>query len=38
MGLVPVDSESPEKLKSFVQAEIARWGDIVRSAGLGGME
>jgi tripartite-type tricarboxylate transporter receptor subunit TctC len=38
MGLVPVDSESPEKLKSFVQAEIARWGDIVRSAGLAGME
>ena len=38
MGLVPVDSESPEKLKDFVRVEIARWGDIVRRAGLAGME
>jgi tripartite-type tricarboxylate transporter receptor subunit TctC len=38
MGLVPVDSDSPEKLKSFVQAEITRWGDIVRRAGLAGIE
>jgi tripartite-type tricarboxylate transporter receptor subunit TctC len=38
MGLVPVDSESPEKLKGFVRAEIARWGDMVRRAGLAGME
>lgn len=38
MGLVPVDSESPEKLKGFVREEIARWGDIVRRAGLAGME
>jgi tripartite-type tricarboxylate transporter receptor subunit TctC len=38
MGLVPVDSESPEKLKSFVQAEITRWGDIVKRAGLAGLE
>jgi tripartite-type tricarboxylate transporter receptor subunit TctC len=38
MGLVAVDSDSPEKLKSFVQAEVTRWGEIVKRAGLTGLE
>jgi tripartite-type tricarboxylate transporter receptor subunit TctC len=38
MGLVPADSALPEQLKTFVQSEITRWGEIVRKAGLAGME
>jgi len=38
LGLVPVNSPPPEELKRFVQSEIARWGDIVRKAGLAGSE
>lgn len=38
LGLVPVSSPPPEELKRFVQSEIARWGDIVRKAGLAGSE
>ena len=33
-GLIPVDSPSPDELKSFVKSEIARLGDIVRKTGL----
>jgi tripartite-type tricarboxylate transporter receptor subunit TctC len=38
MGLVAVDSGSPEQLKSFVQSEVTRWGEIVKRAGLTGSE
>jgi tripartite-type tricarboxylate transporter receptor subunit TctC len=37
-GLIPVDSPTPDELRKFVQAEIARLGDIVRKAGLAGTE
>jgi tripartite-type tricarboxylate transporter receptor subunit TctC len=37
-GLIPVDSAAPDELRTFVQAEIARLGDIVRKAGLAGSE
>src|SRR6516164_4489672 len=37
-GLIPVDSPVPDELRTFVEAEIARLGDIVRKAGLAGSE
>ena len=37
-GLIPVVSPSPDELRRFVEAEIARLGDIVRKAGLAGSE
>jgi tripartite-type tricarboxylate transporter receptor subunit TctC len=37
-GLIPVDSGTPDELRKFVKAEIARLGDIVRKAGLTGTE
>jgi tripartite-type tricarboxylate transporter receptor subunit TctC len=37
-GLVPVESGSPEELKTFIEAETARIGDIVRKAGLAGTQ
>ena len=38
LGLIPVSSPSPDELKSFMQSEIVRWGDLVRKAGLAGTE
>ena len=37
-GLIPVDSAAPDELRTFVEAEIVRLGDIVRKAGLAGSE
>jgi tripartite-type tricarboxylate transporter receptor subunit TctC len=34
LGLLPVQSPPPDELKRFVLAEIVRWGDIVKKAGL----
>ncbi len=33
-GLIPVDSPAPDQLRRFVESEIARFGEIVRKAGL----
>ena len=33
-GLIPVTSPPPDELRSFVQSEIVRLGDIVTKAGL----
>jgi tripartite-type tricarboxylate transporter receptor subunit TctC len=38
LGLVSVESPSPEALKRFVAAEIVRWGEAVRRAGLAASE
>lgn len=38
LGLVPVASPPPAELKAFVRAEIVRWGEIVKKAGLQGTE
>jgi tripartite-type tricarboxylate transporter receptor subunit TctC len=38
LGLVGVRSPPPAELKGFVAAEIAHWGDIVKKAGLAGVE
>jgi tripartite-type tricarboxylate transporter receptor subunit TctC len=37
-GFVPIDSPSVEGLQSFVKAEIARWGKVVRDAGFAGSQ
>src|SRR5262249_2261718 len=37
-GMQPVDSPSPDELKTFLQTEIARWGKVVQQAGLAGSE
>jgi tripartite-type tricarboxylate transporter receptor subunit TctC len=37
-GLTPVSSPPPDELRRFVASEIARLGDIVRTAGLAGSE
>jgi tripartite-type tricarboxylate transporter receptor subunit TctC len=33
IGLVPVDSGSPEELQGYIRSEIVRWGDVVRRSG-----
>jgi tripartite-type tricarboxylate transporter receptor subunit TctC len=38
LSLVPVESLPPDELKRFVAAEIARWANVVRQAGLAGSE
>jgi tripartite-type tricarboxylate transporter receptor subunit TctC len=38
IGLIPVDSPSPDQLREFVKSEIARWAPIVRQAGVAGMQ
>ncbi len=38
LGLVSVRSPGPDELKPFVRSEIARWGEIVRKAGLAGSD
>ena len=38
LGLIPADSPSPDELRAFVTSEIARWGEIVRRAGVAGSE
>jgi tripartite-type tricarboxylate transporter receptor subunit TctC len=38
LGSIPGDAASPEELQRFVDAEMERWGKIVRLAGLAGTE
>jgi tripartite-type tricarboxylate transporter receptor subunit TctC len=33
-GLIPLVSGTPAELQAFVKSEIARWGDVVRRAGV----
>ena len=37
-GMLPMDNPSVEGLQDFVKSEIARWGTVVRRAGLAGSE
>jgi tripartite-type tricarboxylate transporter receptor subunit TctC len=37
-GLLPLKGGSPEELQKFVKSEIARWGNVVRKAGVAGMQ
>jgi tripartite-type tricarboxylate transporter receptor subunit TctC len=34
LGMLPVQSPRPGELKGFIEGEIARWGALVRQAGL----
>ncbi len=38
LGLLPVQSPPPDELRRFIAAEIARWGDIVKKAGMLGSQ
>ncbi len=38
LGMVPADSAAPDKLQDYINAEMARWGKVVRQAGLAGSE
>ena len=33
IGLVPVDTGSPDELQGYIRSEIVRWGDVVRRSG-----
>lgn len=36
IGMIAVDSPSPEQLETFVSSEVTRWGKIVQQAGIAG--
>jgi tripartite-type tricarboxylate transporter receptor subunit TctC len=36
IGMLPIVSQSPEALKSFISTEVERWGKIVQQAGIAG--
>jgi tripartite-type tricarboxylate transporter receptor subunit TctC len=38
IGMIPIVSQSPEELRSFVSTEVERWGKIVRQAGIAGAQ
>ena len=38
LGMIPVDSASPEELHRYVGSETARWSKIVQQAGATGIE
>jgi tripartite-type tricarboxylate transporter receptor subunit TctC len=33
-GLIPVATDPPDKLRQFVKAEIVRWGELAKQAGI----
>src|SRR5262245_13202832 len=38
LGTIPADSPSPEEQQRFINAEIVRWAEVVRQAGIAGSE
>jgi tripartite-type tricarboxylate transporter receptor subunit TctC len=36
IGMLPIVSQSPEALQTFIGTEVERWGKIVRQAGIAG--
>jgi tripartite-type tricarboxylate transporter receptor subunit TctC len=38
MGLNAIDSPSPDALKRYLDAEIVRWGDLVKQVGIAGTQ
>jgi tripartite-type tricarboxylate transporter receptor subunit TctC len=38
MGFLPLENRSVEGLQEFVKAEIVRWGQIVKQAGIAGSQ
>ena len=37
-GMLPLEPGSVEQLRAFVKSEIARWGGVVRKAGIEGSQ
>ena len=37
-AVIPVETTSPTELQHFMATEIARWGTVVRQAGIAGSE
>jgi tripartite-type tricarboxylate transporter receptor subunit TctC len=37
-GFLPVENRSVEGLQDYVKSEIARWGKVVRDAGIAGSQ
>ena len=33
-GLEPITDSSPDKVRAFIEEEVARWGPVVKAAGL----
>jgi tripartite-type tricarboxylate transporter receptor subunit TctC len=38
MGLLAIDSPPPDELKTFLDKEIASWGQLVKDVGIAGTE
>ncbi|MPZ58253.1 MAG: tripartite tricarboxylate transporter substrate binding protein [Rhizobiales bacterium] len=38
MGVIPLESESPDELQRYVKSEMVRWGKVVQQAGLAGSQ
>jgi tripartite-type tricarboxylate transporter receptor subunit TctC len=38
LGMVPQSSPPPDQLQAFIDAEMVRWGKVVKTAGLAGTE
>ena len=38
MGLIAIDSPPPDELKRYLDAEIVRWGELVKEVGIAGTE
>jgi tripartite-type tricarboxylate transporter receptor subunit TctC len=36
IGMIPIISQSPEQLRTFISTEVERWGKIVAQAGIAG--
>ena len=36
IGMIPIVSQSPEQLRTFISTEVERWGKIVEQAGIAG--
>jgi tripartite-type tricarboxylate transporter receptor subunit TctC len=38
LGMAPQASPPPEQLQDFINAEMVRWGKVVKTAGLAGTQ
>jgi tripartite-type tricarboxylate transporter receptor subunit TctC len=38
LGVIPIDSPPTAELHRYVKAEVGRWGDVVRAAGIAGSQ
>ena len=38
MGLLAIETPPPDELRKYLDAEIARWGQLVKDVGIAGTE